>query len=382
MIYTEKFLNMTKMMNPLAFVRYLKETGWTLFPGNRDYVKIFQMERDNDFFQVNIPMEKTLIDYETAMYDAVRTVAKVEGKSEEQIFLYLLNPNTDILKIRLQRKELEPGSILMDDAINLYENAKKMLAAAAQDVLHPKKYHRGRLDDSISKFLSECRFGQTEVGSYVLSIVCPFAELNEKNNEYQQLSIFTDEETCANSLTRKVTNRVMDNIIRIKENIDNGEIDNLSDGDELMISANFYEALQGMSLQAEGTELEFSAEWSPVVKNPKGTGKKICFNHDYYEPLKTAATKLKNENKTTTKIIGRIKKLESSPDLEKRKSGIITVVYVDDYDKARTVAVQLNRKDYSQAIEAHENGWYVEVTGEMSGKTHRQMECRTFDVME
>ncbi len=35
------------------------------------------------------------------------TVAEAEHKSVEQVMLYLLNPNTDILKIRLEKKILK-----------------------------------------------------------------------------------------------------------------------------------------------------------------------------------------------------------------------------------------------------------------------------------
>ena len=127
----------------------------------------------------------------------------------------------------------------------MYENAKRLLAATALDILHPKKYHQGRMDDCVQKFLSNCRFGQTEVGSYVVSVVCPFAELDE-NEDYKQLSIFSDEERCANSLTRKVTSRVMENISFIKNHIDNGELEKLVlQNEDRMISANFYEALRG-----------------------------------------------------------------------------------------------------------------------------------------
>lgn len=53
--------------------------------------------------------------------------------------LYLLNPNTDILKIRLDKKEVESGNIMFDDAIQLFDNAKKLIAATALDVINPKK---------------------------------------------------------------------------------------------------------------------------------------------------------------------------------------------------------------------------------------------------
>lgn len=295
MIYSVDFCSLAEKINPLAFSKYLKETGWGLFPSKKTYVKIYQYEKEDKFYQVVIPMEKDLADYKEAMYKATVTVAEVEEKSVEQVMLYLLNPNTDILKIRLDRKDIETGSILFDDAIRMYENAKKLLAATALDILHPKKYHQGRTDDVVSQFLSSCRFGQTEIGSYVVSVVCPFAELDEKEG-YRQLSIFSDEEQCANSLTRQVTNRVMDNICQIKKHIDEGDLEGLlSKEGEKVISANFYEALTGLSLDAEGANVEFIAEWSPAVENKNKIRNHILLTHDYYQPIETAVGKLKEQ---------------------------------------------------------------------------------------
>ena len=193
MIYSVNFLDLTEKINPLAFSKYLKDTGWNLFQTKRKDVKVYQYEKDDEFYQVTVPLEKRLADYKDAMYKAIITVAEVEKKSIEQVMVYLLNPNTDILKIRLDRKDIEAGSILFDDAIRMYENTKKQLAATALDILHPKRYHQGRMDDAVSQFLAGCRFGQTEIDSYVVSVVCPFAELDEKEG-YKQVSIFSEEE--------------------------------------------------------------------------------------------------------------------------------------------------------------------------------------------
>lgn len=139
MIYSVNFFDLTEKIDPFAFSKYLKNTGWIQFESKRKNVKIYQLEIEENFFQVIIPCDKRLCDYKQAMYKAVETVAMAENKSVEQVMLYLLNPNTDILKIRLQKKEIEAGNILLDDAICLYENAKKLLAATALDILHPKK---------------------------------------------------------------------------------------------------------------------------------------------------------------------------------------------------------------------------------------------------
>lgn len=375
-------MDLTEKISPLAFAKYLKDMGWEQYQSKRQYIKIFQYEKNDDFFQVIIPTEKKLNDYKEAMYKAVVTVAEAENKSVEQVLLYLLNPNTDILKIRLEKKDVEAGNILFDDAIRMYENAKRLLAATALDILHPKKYHQGRMDDCVLKFLSSCRFGQTEIGSYVVSVVCPFAELDE-NEDYKQLSIFSDEEQCANSLTRQVTSRVMKNISFIKNQIDNGEMDKLILQDEdKIISANFYEALGGLNLDSNGADVEFIAEWSPIVKNADCVKSRILLTHDYYQPIETTIERLKDETNKSTRIIGRIKKLESSPDVQKRKIGKITVVYLDENDKRKTVTVNLNKNEYDKAIKAHERGFHVEIVGEISCGRNASMTCESFAVIE
>ncbi len=383
MIYSVNFLDLTEKINPHAFSKYLKDTGWTLFPTKNEYVKIYQTTASNgDSFQVNIPMDKSLSDYKSAMYEAVETVALVEKQSTEQLMLYLLNPNTDILKIRLDRKDIEAGNIFFDDAIRIYENAKKLLLATAQDILHPKRYHLGRTDDAISKFINNCKFGQTEIGSYVVSVVCPFAELDEVEG-YRQLSIFSSEEQCASSLTRKVTNRIMTNVSSIKSNIDNGDFDKLSADDESsIISANFFEALTGLSLDTEGSNVEFIAQWSPVVKANRSSHNRISLTHDYYQPICDTISKLRERKKQTTKIVGRIKKLESSPDLAKRTSGKITVVYLDDNDNKKTTTVNLSKDDYDRALQAHSEGNHVEITGELTGSRNTSLTCESFSIIE
>lgn len=385
MIYSINFMDLAEQVNPYAFAKYLKDTGWRDFPTKKTYIKIFQIIGANgDAFQATIPLDKNLSDYKHSMYQAIETVAFVEGQSAEQLMLFLLNPNTDILKIRLDRKEIETGNILFDDAIRIYENAKKLIAATAQDILHPRRYHQGRMDDSVSKFISNCKFGQTEIGSYIVSVVCPFAELNEAEG-YKQLSIFSDEEQCANSLTRKVTNKIMTNISLIKNTIIDGNFDKLiSDDESTLISANFYEALTGLNLDMEDTNVEFIAQWSPVVKKNRCPCSRILLSHDYYQPIATAIGKLRERTNSKTKILGRIKTLDSSPDVSKRTSGKITVVYLDENDKKKKVTVNLTKEDYDKAIEAHKKGNHVEIIGDLihTGSRGISITCESFHMIE
>lgn len=385
MIYSVNFMELVEKISPLAVAKYLRDTGWKEFETKREYVKIYQFITDSEeFYQVQIPMDKELSDYKEVMFNSIEQIALVEEQSTERLMLYLLNPNTDILKIRLQKGDIQGGSLSFDDAINLYGNAKKLIAATAQDVIRPQKYHQGRQDEAVAAFVNNCKFGQTEIGSYVISIVCPFAELDE-SEEYKQLSFFSEEEQCANSLTRRVTNRIMQNVTTIKKNIDNGKLEALlSDDVTPLISANFYEALAGMNLNAVDTTIEFSAQWSPVVKNNRYKESKVSLSHDYYQPIITTSERLRGSISTHSRILGRVKRLESTPDANKRENGKVTIVYLDEDEKKKMVSVELGRDDYNKAIEAHEAGRYVEVIGDIINKGNRKrlMTCETFSIFD
>lgn len=57
--------------------------------------------------------------------------------------------------------------------------------------------------------------------------------------EFLSIKYFSDEEQCANSLTRKVTKRIMSNVSNIKANIDNGEIEDNGKRKKLMTAESF-----------------------------------------------------------------------------------------------------------------------------------------------
>ena len=405
MIYSVNFVDMTLKLNPLAVTKYLSETNWELYPIKRNDIKIFQYKKEDLFEQVTIPLDKKLRDYKNAMYDAVCKIAYVEKKSVEQLMLYLLNPNTDILKIRLEKKDVEAGNILFDDAIRMYESAKKLLAATALDILHPKKYHQGRMDDCVLEFLSSCRFGQTEIGSYVVSVICPFVDFTGTVG-YKKINVLSDEEQCANSLTRKVINRLLTNIATIKQEIDAGNLESLANYDS-PISSNFYEALSGLSMDTEDTTVEFMAEWSPTVRSNQCKYNRILITNDYYEPIRTIISKITeytNERIETvdkierlevapiidsreygtierTEIVGKIIELKAAPVIDSREYGTI-VIYVGDNARVKSVTVKLDREDYDKAVAAHQHGKAVKVVGDLKGQVKSVMENVIFSVVE
>lgn len=380
MIYSVNFFDMAEKLNPLAVCQYMEQTEWKKYPFKRRDIRVYQKETKTGLLQATVPLDRSLTDYKVTMYDTVVSIAEAEKRSVERVMLHLLNPNTDIIKIRLQKQEVEAGNILFDDAIELYDNAKKLIAATAMDIINPRRNHYGRVSEPVEAFLSQCRFGQTEVGSYIVSVVCPFAELSE-DEEYRQLSIFSDEDRCASSLTRKVTNKLMDNIAFIKEKIDEGNIEAIS-SDESGISSNFLEAVNGIGLQSENALVDFTPEWSPVVKKNRSNHTNIRITNDYYQPIAAAVDRIKAVSNKRTEIIGRIKQLAAAPSVDKREDGTAVVVFLDGANKAKSVKIKLSKEDYEAAVEAYKSGKAVKAVGDLAGGSRLVMDNVAFSVID
>lgn len=368
MIYSVDFIEISGKISHVDLCKYVSDLNWTLYEGKVvNGLKIFQKYYKNNFYQIKIPCNREFDDYAEAMYKAVTTISLTEEKSVEQVILELLNPLSDILRVRHIGKDVENGSILIENGIKLYDNAKKLLTNATLDVLNYKKLYKGRLPDNVSDFINRCRYGQTEFGSYVISLVCPFVQVD--NGGVQQLSIFSEEEIAAYSLTRKATKKVIDSIGKIKETIDRGDdLSMVIEDNQNPISVSFMDSLTNLNISEEDSALEITVKWAPTVKINRSLISSATISHDYFAPIKSIVERYKAEDENASICIdGRIGKLMASPNIEDRKTGQAQLVYIDKNSKAKRIMLELGKDEYDIAIEAHSTGKTIRANGELLG---------------
>lgn len=83
-------INLINEIDSEIFCKYLQDTGWKQFPRNRQDIKVFQIEKEDKFFQATIPLDRNFGDYEEAMKMAVKEVALYEGKTEGEVLSFLI----------------------------------------------------------------------------------------------------------------------------------------------------------------------------------------------------------------------------------------------------------------------------------------------------
>lgn len=106
-------------------------------------------------------------------------------------------------------------------------------------------------------------------------------------------------------------------------------------------------------------------------------------SNNYYEPISVATSQLRECISTKTKIFGRIKN-SNLHLIQKEELREITIVYLNEEDKPRTITANLNKVDYEKAIEAHSHGNHVEIVGDItnSGKKNATITCESFAILD
>ena len=105
-------------INPYVLSKYLESKEWIEYPIKRDKIKVFQLEKGGERYQVSIPFDKSFSDYHDVMYETIKTIARAEKKTAEQISFYLDNlalgeyiekylPDADVKEAKEIYKEFE-----------------------------------------------------------------------------------------------------------------------------------------------------------------------------------------------------------------------------------------------------------------------------------
>lgn len=85
-------MDLVKKIDPYIVVKYLIDAGWTLYKRKNESIKVFQkITEKNEFYQVTIPIDKTLADYNQAMFESVEQIALSEGKTAEQLIVNIID---------------------------------------------------------------------------------------------------------------------------------------------------------------------------------------------------------------------------------------------------------------------------------------------------
>ena len=268
---------MSTFVVPTAIRDYVKASKWTELS---DEVKgrfwIYNSPVD-EYTQVIIPKDITS-DYGRVIWEIASRIAEVESNTIRAVLDVLVNPYSDILRFRIDSPDYLTGTLPVGIASNLFDGARKALLASACSVFNKTTHHPRMSYREAEDLLNVCKMGQTEIGSYIIKIVCPLNQLEE--------SPFAKE---GFPFAREATSLLMSSSNLLLTNIEEDSIDALVDSQKEtpILSSNLCDAILQMNSGFDRSSLSISALWAPVAKCGKPESPTLLnFKPEYFRPFR------------------------------------------------------------------------------------------------
>ena len=347
-------------LRPLDVAAYLRSRGWQpsdFDPAGRAIRWLLEAE---DEFEILLPLDRDFRDYTLRMRETLKVLSIAEERSELEVLHDLTIAAVDVVRVRAQSRGAENGSLPIEDGVALVEQARNMMLAAACSAVEPRPQYPTRKPTRAVEYLRNIRLGQTEQGSYVVTLISPVPPQLASEDVGR---LFPDVEE---PFERKVVRTLASGLRATRGAAASAAaradgIDAFRSGVERGISANLCEALAEAGGETRrGVTISFA--WSLTRPAPNDLFS-VTFDDDAMPVISEAARLLRETSPQQDVVLtGSVYRLERSGD--EAGPGRISVLGVVD-SELRRVTLDLNAQDYNNAITAHRDGIAISVRGDL-----------------
>ena len=368
-------LTTIKSLLPNQLYSYLSAQNWIEDGSIGTMATIWHRnEVEHHDYEIIQPNTTNLKDYHQRVYDLVNILADFESRSIFDIADDLSHFHADVIKIRVVHDDVGDGSIPINDGVLLFDKARELLTSVVKATFNKRKYFGGGgVSAEIADYLDTLRFGQTEVGSYVVNLIAPVEQFS--SDHIDQLDV---------SLTRHVTSTLANSLAAIDESISEYKHTGSKqcfDGAVLKgASANLCDALIGLSGESKQRNVNISITLSKADNHNLDVPLVHRFSSDLVPYLQAASDYYKGSYVIADhKVAGSVTSLKHE---DNEDMGTVTVQSLVN-DTMKSVSFELPMVEYWEAHQAHKMKHIVECIGDLhvtprSAKLHNAKEFRVF----
>lgn len=379
-----------RSLGPAEVALYLRNHGWKLSREIGNKGAVWQKNPGKPHApELLLPLRHDLDDYAERMAEVLQTLETSEGRSQLDVLREITDSTADIVRIRLQGSIFEDGSVPIDQAAQIVDQAREMMLAAACSTVQPRLVFRTRKPIQATEYLHHVRLGQTERGSYILNLrsaVPPrFSDAASSSNgpglsKPPPLVVERDEPferrvTLMLARALGVTRSALASVAVT------GDIAPFQAAAAEGVSANLCAALAGLNVGSNAQAIDINLRWSPMRPLPPGVEQaRFHLSADALITLAEVARELKERTAYEDfDLNGVVTALH-----RERGEGIgrITVTGLVD-GLLRKILLDLEPGDYKHALYAHSQQLAVACEGELEreGRSYRLLNPRKFVVV-
>jgi hypothetical protein len=349
-------------ISPAAIAAFARSESWFKIEGYGAHADVYAGAGRPEII---VPRTDLLADYASAVSRLIEVFAKCTDRDELVVYRDLVGADRDVVRVRVLGAE-DDGSVALDAGVRIVTQARDMLLAAACAARTPLPVYRADANREANDYLRRVKLGQTEHGSFVVTLLAPVPPLLEPARGSSNGPAWTslDDEP----LERMVTRRLMEALAASRsaaEQALSGDGAAFEHAVAAGVSANLCEAVAGLIDQSAGVDI--SLTWARTRPTPEAQ-RKVAFSAKDAEILKEAArTFRQRQPRADVTLFGTVLRLKGDRE---EVEGVVTLRAMVD-DRLQPVSAVLDQANYSIAVRAHDAKTPVIATGDLERVGHR-----------
>ena len=327
-------------VSPAALSAYARAEGWSKTESYGDFSDIYVAD---GLPEIILPRTENLSDYASVVSTLIEIFARVADVDELTLYRNLVTADRDV--IRMRAADSDDGTVSMNEGVDFVRGASEIILAAACSYYRPQPLFRAGANKDARAYLRQMRLGQTEQGSYVVTLLSPVVP------PPMQLTIDPrPEELPDDSVERRITRHLASSLKAARQAIEGtvgGESDAFAEVVDKGVSANLCEALDTMIIPFSSMDVSFV--WARTRPLPKAR-EVIRFSNDDAPILREAARALRQRGpRHDESLVGFVNILNRTEDQEEGQ--IRLKAEIDG--QMHSVNAVLDQSEYVRAIQAH-----------------------------
>ena len=289
-------LEALRSIRPLDIAAYLRARGWSeVDPSGDDPLSAWETTIGDTTFDVLAPRHQGWRDYGRRVRSVLETLGEAEQRSQLAIVNDITAVFVDVVRLRAMNGSSSDDTIALLDGLGIAAAGRGLMLSAACSAFRPQKAYPARKPAVATKYLEGLRLGQSERGSYVLTVlspVSPFLMSSQLRFDYAE-----DFEAIPDPYERQVTLTLSSALYRIHHaaarGAATGALDAFEEAVPFGVSADLCEALDLVRECSRVSSFELSIAWAPSRSVPPGTPSSTTFTHDVLEVVHEAGRMLR-----------------------------------------------------------------------------------------
>jgi hypothetical protein len=348
-----------KSLSPVDLIAYLRAAGWNREEEIGDRAAVWVKPNGDEPQDVIVPLRREAADFALRIAEVLGKLESVEQRSQEDIIKDLLTASADLVRIRSLGAGTADGTIPLDIGVSFVEDAREMVMAAACATVAPPPYWARRKPARAVEFMQGVRMGQTERGSYVLTIHSPVPPAlradapAESPFERQVMTVLTRSLVSVRGAAQQAA--------------ETGDLQPFRAAIHSGVSANLCDALVGLGRISPNNGIEVSVSWSrsrPIDGPHRST---TAIPSDFIPVIQEASRLFKEtEPRDDFELFGFVERLDRPVGAA---TGHVSVNALID-ERPRRVSLELPEPDYQLAVEAHRDSRPIGCLGDLAKAGH------------